>query len=56
MIDERIKKRASCLVEKAKKNNLVKSYNEWSKTKEAKEYAMPEEEVIYYTSRCGRSK
>lgn len=56
MIDEKVKKRASELVAQARKKGLVKTYDEFCKSKEAKEYALSEEEVIYYTSRYGRSK
>ena len=39
------------LIEESKKKGLIKTYPEFLKTKEAKEYALVEEEVEYYTSK-----
>lgn len=51
MIDERTKNRAHDLVQKAIKKSLVTKYKDFCKTKESDEYAIPKEDVIYYTSR-----
>lgn len=51
MVNTDYKKRASNLVEMAKKKGLIKKYSEFCDTDEAKEYALSKEEVIYYTSK-----
>ena len=56
MIDENKKNKASSLVEKAKKKGLVKNYDEFIETKESEEYALSEEEIIYYTSKNEEKK
>jgi len=38
------------IIEKAKKRNLIRTYDEFVKTEESKEYALNEDEVEYYTS------
>lgn len=51
MIDEKLKERASNLVERAKKKGLIRTYDEFCETKEAEESALSEEDIIYYTSK-----
>jgi len=56
MIDDNTKVKAKDLVEKAKKKGLVKNYDEFAETNEAQEYALSEEEIIYYTSKNEEKK
>lgn len=56
MVGSDYKKRASELVKRAKEKGLVRKYSDFCKTKEAKEYALSEEEVIYYTSKKEQNK
>ena len=56
MISEKLKKRASELVEKADKKRLIKKYDEYCKTKEARDYALSKDEIVYYTSKYGGNK
>ena len=51
MVSSDYKKRASELVKAAKEKGLIKKYSDFCKTKDSKEYALSEEEVIYYTSK-----
>ena len=50
MIDKELNEKASRLIEKSKKKGLIKTYDEFCETKEAEEYALSEDDVIYYTS------
>lgn len=55
MINDKLKKKALNLVKKASENGLIKTYGEFYETEEAKEYALLEEDVGYYVSRCKKT-
>lgn len=44
-----IKEKAHKLVEISKQKGLIKNYCDWCNTEEAKEYAISEKEIRYYT-------
>lgn len=44
------------LIEESKEKGLIKTYSEFLETEEAKEYALTEEEVNYYTSKYLENK
>ena len=44
------------LIEESKERGLIKTYSEFLETEEAKEHALKEEEVNYYTSKYLESK
>lgn len=44
------------LIEKSREKGLIKTYEEFLETDKAKEYALTEEEVHYYTSKYLESK
>lgn len=50
MVNADYKKKASELVKVAKEKGLIKKYAEFCGTDQGKKYALPKEEVIYYTS------
>lgn len=50
MIDEKYKNRVADLVKQAKAKGAVKSYRNFCKTKDADTYALPKDEIVYYTS------
>lgn len=52
MVNADYKRRAAELVKKACKKGLIKKYSDFCNTNESKEYALSEEEVIYYTSKA----
>lgn len=56
MISDSLKKKALDLVKKATEKGIVKKYDEFCETEDAKEYALSEEDVEYYTSRCERRR
>lgn len=51
MVRNELKNKARSLVKKAEKSGLKKSYADFCNSDEAKEYALAEEEIVYYTSR-----
>lgn len=51
MINSDYRKKASELVKMAQKKGLIKKYSNFCNTKEATEYALSKEEVVYYTSK-----
>lgn len=50
MVDAEYRKKTSEMIKKAKEKGLVKKYSEFCDKDEAKEYALSEEEAIYYTT------
>ena len=56
MVSADYRKRASELLKKAHQKGLIKKYSDFCDTKEAKEYSLSKEEVIYYTSKAGGAK
>lgn len=56
MVNSDYKKRAAELVKKAQQKGLIKKYSDFCDTKESKEYALSEKEVIYYTSKIKGAK
>lgn len=50
MVNNLYKARITDLIAKAKEKGKIKTYSEFCKTKEAKENALSEEEIIHYTS------
>ena len=50
MVNADYKKKVSELVKKAQEKKLVKRYAEFCDTDKAKQYALSEDDVIYYTS------
>lgn len=50
MVNNLYKARITDLIAKAKEKGKIKTYSEFCKTKEAKENALNEEEIIHYTS------
>ena len=51
MNKDNYKNRVQELIEKSKEKGLIKTYSEFLETEEAKEYALVQEEVEYYTSK-----
>lgn len=51
MFDEKLKRKAVYLLKKTIEKGLVKTYDEFCETEDAKEYALSEQDVDYYTSR-----
>lgn len=51
MVNMDYRKKASELVKMAKQKGLIKKYDDWCNTEDAKKYAISKEDVIYYTSR-----
>lgn len=51
MVRDELKNKSRNLIKKAEKNGLKKSYADFCNSDEAKEYALTEEEIVYYTSR-----
>jgi len=56
VISDSLKKKALDLVKKATEKKLVKDYDEFCETEDAKEGALSEEDVLYYTSRYERRR
>lgn len=56
MVSLDYKKRTAELVKKAQQKGLIRKYSDFCNTKESKEYALSNEEVIYYTSRAKGEK
>ena len=56
MVSDEYKQLATKAIAKAKENNLIKDYSKWCDTKEAKEYALSNEEVDYYSKYSEPSK
>ena len=56
MVDSNYRKEASELLKKAQQKGLVKKYSDFCKTKDAKKFALSQEEVIYYTSKIEGAK
>ena len=56
MVSSDYKKRASELIKKAQQKGLIKKYSDFCETKEAKEFALSKEDVIYYTSKSEGAK
>ena len=48
MADVNYKNKSTKLVKIAKKRGMIKKYSEFCNTKEAKEYALSKEELVYY--------
>lgn len=52
MVSTDYRKKAAEAVIKAKQKGLIKKYSDFCNTREAKEYSLSKEDIIYYTSKA----